>query len=100
MALLEHVTCGVTTITAPIENVEETVNELSTVNPRTYRTGFQLQFEVCSLNVTMCLPIDLNQCLERDSSNEQDFRYSEATLSRNTYKNRNQKPLPRKNNAK
>ena len=33
-----------TSITAPIDNVEDIVNNLSAVNPK---TGFQQQFEVC-----------------------------------------------------
>ena len=47
--LLEHITCGVTSIAAPIDNVEEIeeiINELSSVNPKINKTGFQQQFEV------------------------------------------------------
>ena len=40
------------------------------------------------------------QNLERDSSKEQDFKYTEAILLKNSNKNRNQKPLPRKNLCK
>ena len=47
LALLEHTSCGVTSISAPIGNIEEIVNELSTVNPKTNKTRFQQQFEVC-----------------------------------------------------
>ena len=46
MALLEHITCGLTSIVAPIDNVEETINCLTDVNPKTRKTGFQQQFEV------------------------------------------------------
>ena len=62
MALLEQVTYGVTSITGPIESIEETINELSTVSPRTYRTGFQQQFEVSLpmyTHTTVCLSIIL-----------------------------------------
>lgn len=104
MALLEQVTYGVTSIVGPIESVEETVNELSTVNPRTYRTGYQQQFEVTSsmymYTTTACpltLFIILLQTLNKDSSKEQDFQYTEAISLKNHTKNRNQKPLPRKN---
>jgi len=45
--MYEHVIYGVTSITAPIENVEETISELSIVNSTTNKTGFQQQFEVC-----------------------------------------------------
>ena len=60
--MLEHITCGVTSITAPIDNVEETVNELSTVSPRTYKTGFQQQFEVCGLYNNNLLTIQFAFC--------------------------------------
>ena len=52
LVLLEHITCGVTSIAAPIDNVEEIeeiINELSSVNPKTNKTGFQQQFEVSQL---------------------------------------------------
>ena len=47
MALLEHITSRVPSIAAPLDNVEEIINELSTINPRTKKTGFEQQFEVC-----------------------------------------------------
>ena len=47
MALLEHLTCGLTSIAAPINNVEKTIYGLSVINPEMNKTGFQLQFEVC-----------------------------------------------------
>ena len=50
-ALLEHIACGDTSIAAPISNVEEKIDELSKCNPETNKTGFQLQFEVCSYRV-------------------------------------------------
>jgi len=46
MALLEHITCEVTIISAPSDNVEETINKLSLTNLKANKTGFQLQFEV------------------------------------------------------
>ena len=46
MALLEHISYGLTSIAAPIDNVEETINDLSDVNPRTRKTRFQELFEV------------------------------------------------------
>ena len=47
LALLEHITFGETSIAAPIDNVEEIIKKLSSVNPKTRKTGFQQQFEVC-----------------------------------------------------
>ena len=46
MALLEHITCGDTSIAAPIKNIEEKISELSKFDPEINKTGFQLQFEV------------------------------------------------------
>ena len=53
MALLEHIVCGLTAIAAPVDNVEEVVNDLSNINSRTRKTGFQLQFEV-HIYVAIC----------------------------------------------
>ena len=55
--MLEHITCGTTSITAPIDNVEEIVCNLSTVNPKTYKTGFEQQFEVCWHCINPCILI-------------------------------------------
>ena len=50
--------------------------------------------------IIQCLPVILHQNLERDTAKEQDFRYTEAILLKNSSKNRKQKPLPRKNICK
>ena len=47
MALLEYINCGDTSIVAPINNVQNKIDELSTLNPKKGKTGFQMQFEVC-----------------------------------------------------
>ena len=46
MALLEYINCGDTSIAAPINNVQNKIDELSMVNHKKGKTGFQLQFEV------------------------------------------------------
>lgn len=56
-ALLEYITCGDTSITAPTENVQDTVNKLSTLDPSTKKTGFELQFEVHKCIVNTCIVI-------------------------------------------
>lgn len=96
----EHITCGTTSIAAPIDNVKEIVYGLSSVNSNTNKTGFQQQFEVClhsGIFTRICLLIIFHQNLEKNSSSEQDFTYTEAVLPKNRSKNRHQKLLPRKN---
>ena len=102
LALLEHITSRVPPITAPVDNVEEIIKELSIINPRTNKTGFQQQFEVCwsahyDVSCNNMYTVISHQNLERDSSKEQDFKYVKALLLKNRSKNRCQKFLPRKN---
>lgn len=94
-ALLEHIACGDTSIAAPFNNVQDKIDELSAVNPKAGKTGFQLQFEVqlCSI---FTLSIVVHQKLVRTSSKEGDFMYVAAVSSKNKIKNRSQKLLPRK----
>ena len=45
-ALLEYIACGDTSIAAPTKSVKDKVKELSSVDPSTNKTGFEMQFEV------------------------------------------------------
>jgi len=55
-ALLEVVENGNTAITAPTENMAETINQLAITDPETGKTSFQIQFEVLiTINVIMVL---------------------------------------------
>ncbi|XP_065918174.1 receptor-type tyrosine-protein phosphatase S-like [Dysidea avara] len=78
MALLEYINCGDTSIVAPINNVQDKIDELSTLNPKKGKTGFQMQFEK----------------LVRNSSKESDFTYVAAVSSKNKSKNRCKQFLP------
>ena len=64
MALLEHITCGLTSIAAPTDNVEEAINQLSNVNPRTRKTGFQQQFEVYKSHYVLSRSFNFYRILE------------------------------------
>ena len=65
-ALLEAVENGNTAITAPNENMAETINQLASTDPETGKTGFQIQFEVLlTLNVIMVLSFFLFQMLHK-----------------------------------
>ena len=64
MALLEHITCGLTSIAAPTDNVEEAINQLSNVNPRTRKTGFQQQFEVYKSHCVLSRSFNFYRILE------------------------------------
>ena len=94
---MEHITCGLTSIAAPIDNVEEVVNDLSDMNPRTRKTGFQQQFEVyCScVSVRFIVFIGL-QNLAKNTCKVQDFTYIAARSPNNQDKNRLDTLLPRK----
>jgi len=52
-ALLEYINCGDTSIIGPINNVQNKIDELSMINPKRSKTGFQLQFEVCRNNTAL-----------------------------------------------
>ncbi|XP_065917567.1 receptor-type tyrosine-protein phosphatase S-like [Dysidea avara] len=78
MALLEYINCGDTSIVAPINNVQNKIDELSTLNPKKGKTGFQMQFEK----------------LDRNSSKESDFTYVAVVSSKNKSKNRCKQFLP------
>jgi len=43
---MEYIACGDTSIAAPTESVQDKVKELSSVDPSTKKTGFEMQFEV------------------------------------------------------
>ena len=96
MALLEQIACELTSIAAPIDNVEDTINELSNVNPKTRITGFQQQFEVYKSHYALLCSFNFLQNLARSSLKEQDFTYKTARSLRNQDKNRFQELLPRK----
>ena len=45
-ALLEHIACGDTSIAAPTKSVQDKVTKVSSVDPYTKKTVFEMQFEV------------------------------------------------------
>lgn len=59
-AILEAIMCGDTSIAAPVKDAKEKVSELAKINPKTNKTGFETQFEVCRVSInsrllTMCI---------------------------------------------
>ena len=75
-AILEVVEGGNTTITAPDENIIETIKQLATTEHETGKTGFQLQFEVLFDVVTISQLTALNIFfLQRLCKGNQESKY-------------------------